>query len=295
MKIIVDIGGREAIPVRAIPLATNWETLSPDELAGVLAKSDEHSVAFRGLVAYRLEDGEVAPIRAIYWENFPMRALLAVHEQLNAMEAAGTITYEEGYQRWRQASLPLLPPGAFVWRDDFERRYTERYGPEGESWLADPYDGDGMEDEPPRAIALAAEREARVVLDFNPFVHSADVRALVMEGFEALSKASTAAIASGVVIPHAIVDVAESQRSDHGTHGTLMPSVEGRLEARKSAILAALFKLGHDPLKLQRLPGKPGPKAEVKAMLGNKGIWTGDRVFIKAWDALRDEERIADA
>lgn len=186
MKIIVEIESREAIPVRAIPLATNWEALSPDELADALADSDEHAVSFRGLVAYRYEDGQVRPIRPIYWENFPCRALLALDEQLKALQAAGTITYEEGYQRWRQASLPLLPPGAFVWRDEFEPRYIARYGAEGKSWVADPYDGDGIEDELPRACVPDADVDARTELDLDPFIHSAELRRLVMEGFEDL-------------------------------------------------------------------------------------------------------------
>ena len=193
MKIIVWIEGREAIPIRAIPLATNWESLSPDVLAGVLAKSDEHAVSFRGLLAHRCDEGRVVPIRPAWWENFPCRALDALHEQLRAREAAGTMTREEGYQHWRQASLPLLPPGAFVWRDEFEPRYHARYGSGGRSWVAQPYDGDEADDEPPRLLVPDAERDARLVLDFDPFIHSPELRRLVMEGFEVPSVAQTEA------------------------------------------------------------------------------------------------------
>jgi hypothetical protein len=203
VKIIVEIDGREALPLRAIPLATNWETLSPDELAGALAKSDEHAVSFRGLVAYHLQDGQVIPIKPIYWANFTCRQLDALHEKLKAQEDAGTITPEEGYQQWRQASLPTLPPGAFVWRDEFEPRYLARYGSNGMSWVADPYDGDGVEDESPRACIPDVERDARAALDFDPFIHSAELRALVLEGFSSERPA---------IVPHLVTTPAASPK-----------------------------------------------------------------------------------
>lgn len=133
----------------------------------------------------------MVPIRPAWWENFPCRALDALHEQLRAREAAGAMTREEGYQHWRQASLPLLPPGAFVWRDDFEPRYHARYGSGGRSWVAQPCDGDEADDEPPRLLAPDAERDARLVLDFDPFIHSPELRRLVMEGFETPSVVPT--------------------------------------------------------------------------------------------------------
>ncbi len=41
MNIIVLIEGREALPVRAIPIATHWDSMSPDEMAEVLAAPSE--------------------------------------------------------------------------------------------------------------------------------------------------------------------------------------------------------------------------------------------------------------
>ena len=40
------------------------------------------------------------------------------------------MSHEVGYQQWRHESLPLLPAGVFVWRDEFETAYLSEYGPE---------------------------------------------------------------------------------------------------------------------------------------------------------------------
>ena len=40
LNVIITIEGREAVPVRAIPFLTNWEVLSPDELAQALMGED---------------------------------------------------------------------------------------------------------------------------------------------------------------------------------------------------------------------------------------------------------------
>lgn len=183
MKIIVDIGGREAIPVRAIPFATNWDSMGPDELADAFAQADEHSFGYRGLKTYWIEEGEVHTFRPIWWENFACRSLAALHERLKSEEEAGVITHEEGYQRWRQESIRLLPPGSFVWRDEFEPRYLVRHGSEGESLLVAAADGEEPEWMSPDV------QDARVLLDLNPFLASPELRSVVMEGFE--SRATT--------------------------------------------------------------------------------------------------------
>lgn len=74
MNIIVVIKGREAIPVRAIPLHTDWARMSPDEIAAVLADGAD-SWPFNGLTAYRNEDGEVRSIVHTWWNNDTRRKL----------------------------------------------------------------------------------------------------------------------------------------------------------------------------------------------------------------------------
>ena len=51
MKVIVEIEGRNAIPVRAIPFLTNWAMMSPDVVADALAGEAHH---FRGLASFAL-------------------------------------------------------------------------------------------------------------------------------------------------------------------------------------------------------------------------------------------------
>lgn len=93
MNVIVDIGGRAAIPVRAIPLLSNWETMSPDVVAMSLAW-DEHFHEFHGLRAYHVENGSAGgEIDATWWENYPCRKLKALSEQIKATE----LSHEVGY------------------------------------------------------------------------------------------------------------------------------------------------------------------------------------------------------
>lgn len=68
MNVILKFEGRDAIPVRAIPFLTNWEVLSPDELADALA-GGEHGYAFHDIFAYRIEDSEVRPVVQTWWPS----------------------------------------------------------------------------------------------------------------------------------------------------------------------------------------------------------------------------------
>lgn len=157
--------------------------MGPDELADGFAQADELSFPYSGPKSYWIEDGEVRTFRPIWWENFACRSLAALHERLESEEEAGAITNEEGYQRWRQESIRLLPPGSFVWRDEFEPRYLARHGSEGESQLVAAADGEEPEWMSPDV------QDARVRLDLNPFLASPELRSVVMEGFE--SRATT--------------------------------------------------------------------------------------------------------
>ena len=78
MNVIVKIQGREAIPVRAIPLLTNWQTMTPDVVALALAWH-ESQYRFHGLCAFRNESAEVKPIAATWWESYPCKALGMSH------------------------------------------------------------------------------------------------------------------------------------------------------------------------------------------------------------------------
>ncbi len=62
--------------------------------------------------------------------------------------------------------------------------------------------------------------------------------------------------------------------------------------AQEKAIVAKLLELGFDPLQLPKAPA--GKKSRAKQMVKAALVYTDD-VFSKAWQRLRDQERIRDA
>ena len=68
MSIKININGREAIPVRAIPFVTGW-SMSPDMVASTLAHTDLFT-RLRGIAAYHLDsNGEPAPMLPKEWDG----------------------------------------------------------------------------------------------------------------------------------------------------------------------------------------------------------------------------------
>ena len=169
MNVVVMIQGREAIPVRAIPLLTDWEVLSPDELAGALTGDYSHNPSFEKLTAHSSEDGHLKDVKPRWWSNFPVRQLEALSHRIKHKE----ISHDDGYEQWRRESLPVLPSGVFVWKDEFEACFWSAYGPDGEiEWVA--VEG-GFK---------IRKRKEFIELDFEPLV-SPEFSDLVMKGFEA--------------------------------------------------------------------------------------------------------------
>lgn len=164
MKVIVEIEGRNAIPVRAIPFLTNWATMSPDVVADALAGAAHH---FRGLTSFRIEGLDQKKISTTWWENFPCRQLKALSDEIKAKET----THETGYQEWRSRSIPILPAGVFVWQDEYETRHNYFHGPDGTSYLIE---GNWLPEN---------EQLTRVALDFDPFIPETYTQHIVMEGF----------------------------------------------------------------------------------------------------------------
>ena len=165
-NVIVTIEGKEAIPVRAIPLLTDWEVLSPDVRANAFAGAEHAVPHLEGLPTFRLNaDGSYEAIAPRWWANWIVRVLDACSERITAEQ----VSHEVGYQQWRQEALALLPDGVFVWREAFEAAYLLEYGSDslrvqfsGQPYQADTYD-----------------------LNFNP-EHGPrkDWRELVLEGFK---------------------------------------------------------------------------------------------------------------
>lgn len=128
MNTTIEINGRQALPVRAIPLLTDWRGLSPDQLAQILAGDSDHWPSFDGLGAHRLHaDGSTEPVPPRRWASWVVRKLQATSDAIKAKQTS----HETGYQQWRRESLAQLPAGVFVWRDEFEAAHAGEYGPEG--------------------------------------------------------------------------------------------------------------------------------------------------------------------
>lgn len=173
MSAIIQINGREAVPVRAIPFLTNWGTMSPDAVAQALAWN-EHFYKFHGLSAYRIESTGIKEIPPTWWENFACVDLAALDAELKREEDAGIITSEKGLQQWRRSALQILPSGVFVWKDEFEPLHVAKYGVDGTTYLSDKTKSGEMPKE---------EHARRVTLDYSPFIADSETRQLVMEGF----------------------------------------------------------------------------------------------------------------
>lgn len=222
MNVLVLIEGREAIPVRAIPLLTNWDVLSPDVVAEVLAGDSDFFHVFKGLIAHRVEHGVLKEIRPAFWENYIVPSIAVLSDRIKDKQ----VTYADGYSQWQSESLKALPAGAFVWRDEFEPRFWAKYGPEGETVLRITAD---ERFEP-------VTRNEDIEPDFDPFIPSTDVARLVMEGFESPDFVSKVAPSEhGLVVPDAeheapptgaqklTQDVEPEKAVSQGTDGAELP------------------------------------------------------------------------
>lgn len=169
MNVVVQIGGREAIPVRAIPFLTQWEVLSPDEIADALSdEEDSWHPDFGGLRAFNLADGQPVEIRPAFWRNFVSRQLQGISDELKASE----VSHDAGYIAWREAAIKALPSDAFVWLDEFEPRFEKAFSEESfggflknEQWV------------PGQRI------RADLKLDFSPFLAD-PFKGLILESLQ---------------------------------------------------------------------------------------------------------------
>ncbi len=174
MSIVIQIKDREAIPVRAIPFLTCWQTMTPDALALALS-GDEHFYCFESVLAHRAIGGEA--LQQKWWQSNVVRPLRALSDKLKATET----THETGLQDFHSESLKMLPAGVYVWRDEFEQAHQRHY-----SGIAVPVDCDGnvitLTDS--EVAKLTAAHQERISLDFHPFIPDVETQHIVMEGFE---------------------------------------------------------------------------------------------------------------
>ena len=124
MNVVVVIQDREAIPVRAIPLLTNWRFMSPDIVAHVLGGTGGSNVSLFGdMQSHHIEDGKVRPMHKDWWAQFPVMEMRAISEKIQIDESS----HEAGYSEWRKLSLKALPAGVFVWKDDYQMLHDKNW------------------------------------------------------------------------------------------------------------------------------------------------------------------------
>lgn len=120
MSVVFLIDRREAIPVRAIPYVTGW-SMSPDAVASWLAHTEaEGFQRIFGSAYHLLSDGKFSPMLAKEWDG--IEADLKI---LSAGLHANEKFERESYPAWRLESIPLLPAGVFVWKDEFEQAFLD--------------------------------------------------------------------------------------------------------------------------------------------------------------------------
>lgn len=120
-KLTFTIGGREALPVRAIPYVTGWQ-MSPDVVARSMAKVESpppFPALLQGLSAYHLPDDTPVEVMPREWDA-TVATLEGYEVELKQQHPDDAI----GYAVWRKDSAEKLPAGAFVWLDEFARECT---------------------------------------------------------------------------------------------------------------------------------------------------------------------------
>ena len=172
------IHGREFIPVRYISYVTGWD-VSPDVIAQILAHSEtfEH---FGELYAYHIQTGSPAKMLPKEWD--------VIEADLEILEAA--LRKEEkfkqqNYPEWRKQSIPILPAGVFVWKDEFEQAYTYARNPE--------------------RLSSQEEIDKIRALNLTPFLPP-DMKKVVFEGFESILADSVVGAVISYPAPYLLKD-----------------------------------------------------------------------------------------
>jgi hypothetical protein len=182
MHVVVHIEGREAVPVRAILLATVGN-VTAQGLALELAKPDSE----RRLTAYRYSQRGIIPVRSDAW-GMQHEVLTSIALGFKRQEQQTEDPEQDAHRElaWRK-SMESLPAGVFVWLDDLEEWYasTRYFSPHSE-W-----------EELARVVGEDDDPEPQFqpkppVLDLFP-IAMADCDELVLQGFESCAAIPDAA------------------------------------------------------------------------------------------------------
>lgn len=148
MEVVVQIQGRDALPVRAVPFAGRWQWMSsPDGIAFACSQGPVKTIKFE--TELKGGEKEVAVRNKEYLPSFVLLSDGAIRQlhpdewsfyavEIKGLEAKlrGEEKVEDGnFASWRRQAIETLPAGVFVWLDDFER------------WIADTCQPDCVEQE----------------------------------------------------------------------------------------------------------------------------------------------------
>lgn len=124
-SLLVQIDGRDAIPIRAIPYVTGWK-LPPDQIAHALAWNEESVFPeLRFVLAYHLGTGSPIKVLPKEWDA------VAIHIAAHIADLRDKYPNDiQGTGAWRCSAAELLPASAFVWRDEFEAAFLDESPPE---------------------------------------------------------------------------------------------------------------------------------------------------------------------
>lgn len=157
-SLVIRVGDRDALPVRAIPYVTGW-TISPDVVAKNFAR--EEASPFEKLEqtdTYHLVNGEPVKLLPKEWDRY-VAALQGLEAELREKFAND----DRGYAAWVSQSVAKLPAGVFVWLDEFTADFARDYGPE--------------------RLAIMDEREGDRELNLSPFLEDQTLN-MALQGFE---------------------------------------------------------------------------------------------------------------
>jgi hypothetical protein len=154
-SLVVEVAGRQALPVRAIPYVSGWN-LSPDEVAKQFAR--DVSPGFEKLAntdTYHMQYDSVVKLLPKEWDPY-VAALQGLERELKEQFTSD----DQGYAAWLSRSVAKLPSGVFVWLDEFTADFDRFY----------------------RRLAIIGERQGDRDLNLSPYLDNEALN-LVLVGF----------------------------------------------------------------------------------------------------------------
>lgn len=141
MNVVIQILGRDAIPVRALPWLTDW-WFCAEKVSEALAQDKENYPDFLNVHAYRFKGDVVELVPGREWRN-----VVSYHIQ-------NIIDKHLPNDQWRCEASAAMPAGAFVWRDQWEQAYNSPI--DGVNYLALDEDLDAAQKREDQALNLCA-------------------------------------------------------------------------------------------------------------------------------------------